>query len=458
MNSHSLTARLSLMFMLAVGSVLLLAGLAFNLASHHHFIQLDQDDLQQKHHAVVTLLRNLRADTPLSVLQEELSLLLGEHGDIQARLWQGPTLIWSSSHMPEIGHTLPATDQLWDWQQGDEQYRGLVSQIISPGFSAPWQLQLLKNVTVHEHFFQQFRTGLWLGLLGCLLLSGLLGWWVVRRGLRPLRELTAVAEAVSASRLNQALNEKAMPEELRPLAAAFNAMLARLDEDFARLSSFSAEIAHELRTPVTAMQTRTEVILARPRSADDYAEALYASLEGLEQIRRLIDDMLFLARADNQLQAFAREPVALHTLARQLLDYYDIVADEQHIRLQLEGQATLLGDAPMLRRALGNLISNALRYTPAGGCITLSLKQQPQRVTVRVSNEGEPIAADLLPRLFQRFVRGQPGTDTSDHHHAGLGLAITRAIVEAQGGQISCQSDRQGTHFILCFPDSGAGG
>ncbi|MFP8966730.1 heavy metal sensor histidine kinase [Pokkaliibacter sp. CJK22405] len=458
MKPHSLTARLSLMFMLVVGSVLLLAGLAFNLGTHQHFVQLDQKDLRQKNTAVTHLLTSLKATTSVSTLKDELNLLLGDHGDIQARLWHADQLVWSSaslgtSAIPRHTNTSDTAVRLWQWQDSQQQYRGLSSDIMTPGFAESWHLELIKNVTVHEHFFHQFRTGLWLGLGICLLLSGLLGWWMVRLGLRPLRQLTELAEDVSASRLQHSLRENDMPTELRPLAGAFNAMLHRLNDDFDRLSSYSAEIAHELRTPVTALQTRTEVTLSRPRDVTQYSDALYENLEGLEQMRRLIDDMLFLAKADNHLQLFQSKQINLRQLAEQVMDYYDMLAEEQQIQLAVTGEATLSGEAKLLQRAFNNLISNAIRYTPLGGRIEIHLRTQAEGVIVEVENQHQrPLEAEQLNRLFERFYRGAPGTQQRDHSHVGLGLAITRAIVENHQGRIRAESDARSTRFIMMFP------
>ncbi|MNZ85323.1 Sensor kinase CusS [compost metagenome] len=227
-------------------------------------------------------------------------------------------------------------------------------------------------------------------------------------------------------------------------------MLERLDDAFVRLSNFSADIAHELRTPLTQLMTHTEVVLSRARSLEEYQDALYGNLEDLKQMARMIDDMLFLAKADNGLIMPEHKPLALHALAEQLLDYYRLLAEDRNITLQLDGTGMIDGDAGMLRRALSNLLSNALRYTPAGGCIRVGIASSGRQVLLGVENPGPGIPPEHLGRLFDRFYRADPAR--REGGNAGLGLAITRSIVEAHRGSIRCESAHGLTRFELAFP------
>ena len=246
-------------------------------------------------------------------------------------------------------------------------------------------------------------------------------------------------------------NYFAVPAELRPLVVSFNGMLARLDDAFVRLSNFSADIAHELRTPLTQLMTHTEVVLARARRPEEYQEALYGNLEDLTRMARMIDDMLFLAKADNGLIVPGRAPLALHELSEQLLEYYRLLADERGIALERHGEGCIDGDAGMLRRALSNLLSNALRYTPDGGCIRVRIGVRDGEVVWSVENPGPAIPAAQRERLFDRFYRGDPARREGGNH-AGLGLAITRSIVEAHGGRIACEAADGLTRFRMAFP------
>ncbi|MNN22978.1 Sensor kinase CusS [compost metagenome] len=320
--------------------------------------------------------------------------------------------------------------------------------LAEPGQSLTLLLAL--DVTHHADFFAALERWLWIALAVCALLSAGLGWLVARSGLRPLREVTQVAATVSARSLKERIPQAALPVELQPLVSSFNGMLERLDDAFVRLSNFSADIAHELRTPLTQLMTHTEVVLSRARSLEEYQDALYGNLEDLKQMARMIDDMLFLAKADNGLIMPEHKLLALHELAEQLLDYYRLLAEDRNITLQLDGTGMIDGDAGMLRRALSNLLSNALRYTPAGGCIRVRIASSGGQVLLGVENPGPSIPAEHLGRLFDRFYRADPAR--REGGNAGLGLAITRSIVEAHRGSIRCESAAGVTRFELAFP------
>ena len=261
-----------------------------------------------------------------------------------------------------------------------------------------------------------------------------------------------VAASVSARSLTTRLPVAQMPEELAELASSMNAMLQRLDDAFQRLSAFSADIAHELRTPLSNLLTHTQVTLTRPRPIEDYREALHSNLEELQWMAQLVNDMLYLAKADHGLLMPNREPLALDQEADALLDYYAALAEDAQISLHREGHATVTGDRHMLRRALSNLLDNALRFTPEHGEIRIVLAQNGKVAHVEVANRGAEIDAQLLPRLFDRFYRADPARREGSPSNAGLGLAITRSIVQAHQGAIGCTSQKGWTTFRLEFP------
>ena len=315
----------------------------------------------------------------------------------------------------------------------------------------PLKIVLALDVTAHKVFFHTLTGWLWGALALCALISGVLGWLLARSGLRPLREVTQVAASVSAKSLTERIPIESTPAELQQLVLAFNAMLARLEDAFVRLSNFSADIAHELRTPLSNLMTHTEVVLTRARSSEDYQENLYSNLEELRRMARMIDDMLFLAKADNGLLIPNAQPIALNDLCRQLLEFYQLTADERGIRFELSGHGQIEGDPLMLRRALSNLLSNALRYTPDGGVIHLGIVSDQAGVALSIGNPGATIAEEHLPRLFDRFYRIDPARREGNPSNAGLGLAITRSIVEAHQGEIRCSSRDGWTTFDILF-------
>lgn len=450
MRQLSLTVRLSLMFMLAVGAMLLLAGVLFYQLSRLHFDELDRHALDEKLRASETLLARLDSPAALEGLRPELDALLALHGGLVARILddQGRTLYRAES-APTPGHhgAAPVPGEARVWRRGETR--------VTVG-GQPLRVELALDVTAHSGFFVVLAGWLWGALLVGALASGLLGWLVARNGLRPLREMTQVAASVSARSLTERLPDARLPAELRPLVQAFNGMLDRLEDAFVRLSNFSADIAHELRTPLSNLMTQTEVALTRARSPLEYQDALHSNLEELQRMARMIDDMLFLAKADNGLIVPGRQRLALRDLCEGLLEFHQLSAEERGILLRLDGEGWLEGDAGMLRRALSNLLSNALAHTADGGCVRLSIRRSEAAVTLAVGNPGAPIPVEHRARLFDRFYRVDPARRAEQPGNAGLGLAITRSIVEAHRGRIACRCADGWNWFDMTFPTAPA--
>lgn len=449
----SLTARLSLMFMLAVTGVLAAAGYFFGQLSEHHFDELDRHTLHEKLEASRRLLTGLDDLEHFERVRPQLQVLLDGHSEMRGFVFDevGTQLF----PRPEQQAAEPSLLMLIGENEGEltlegRVWRGEAGHVEVGGRCLT--LLVMLDVTAHKAFFHTFSGWLWAALVLCALLSGLLGWLLVRSGLRPLREVTQVAASVSAKSLRERIPDDSTPAELQQLVQAFNAMLARLEDAFVRLSNFSADIAHELRTPLSNLMTHTEVALTRGRSLEQYQDNLHSNLEELQRMSRMIDDMLFLAKADNGLIVPDAKPVALEQLCTQLLDYYQLPADERGVRFELTGAGTIQGDLAMLRRALSNLLSNALRYTPDGELVSVTIERRAECVTLAVTNPGVTIAAEHLERLFDRFYRVDPARREGSPSNAGLGLAITRSIIQAHRGDISCRSEQGWTTFCLQFP------
>jgi two-component system heavy metal sensor histidine kinase CusS len=236
-------------------------------------------------------------------------------------------------------------------------------------------------------------------------------------------------------------------------------MLARLEEAFQRLSDFSSDIAHELRTPVNNLMTQTQVSLSRPRDANAYREILKSNAEEFERLARMIADMLFLAKAENAVATERLlsqvEQADLSREVRDLFEFYEALADEKGVRLELIGSGYVDGDRLMLRRAVSNLLSNAIRHTPTGGAIVVSLAMDEAETVLSVENPGETIAPHHLPRLFERFYRADPSRQHIPGEGTGLGLAITQAIVQAHHGTVSVSSNNHRTVFAMRFRRAG---
>ena len=309
---------------------------------------------------------------------------------------------------------------------------------------------LARNIDFHLEYLRGLRGALWAGTLAASLLSVLLARLAVEQGNAPLRRISARMREIGSEHLDMRLDPDRVPRELADLVAAFNAMLVRIERGFERLRGVSADIAHELRTPVTNLRTQTQVALARTRDAEAYREVLYSNLEEFERMSAMISDMLFLAQAE-QAQP-AREDVDLAAEARALFEYFEAWAEEQGVALTLSGAAApVRGDRAMLRRALSNLLGNAVRHAARGSAVELRLVQRPQRLRVEVCNLGPDIAPEHLPHLFERFYRADASRRRSGEG-AGLGLAIVQSIVEMHKGSVDVRSAGGSTCFAIELP------
>jgi two-component system heavy metal sensor histidine kinase CusS len=255
---------------------------------------------------------------------------------------------------------------------------------------------------------------------------------------------------VTAQQLSHRLPVHSMPVELAQLAQSLNDMLARLEEAFARLSDFSSDIAHELRTPVSNLMTQTQVVLSHPRDAAEYKTTLESNAEELDRMARMIADMLLLAKSDNGLVLPKCETVNLADETQALFDYYDALAADKGLQLSLVGTAQIQADRLMLRRAIGNLLSNAVRHATPGSQLLVTLGDTSEAAALSVENSGDNIPAEYLERVFDRFFRVDAARHRSEG--TGLGLAIAKSIVSAHGGTISATSSESVTRFSIQLP------
>ncbi|HAG73907.1 MAG TPA: two-component sensor histidine kinase [Thauera sp.] len=455
---HSLTARLATLFAVLAASLLVLAAMLFGRMLDMHFQELDMHELQGK----VTLIRNalqsagVTGRRPERIEALERSFVGHESVGVLFRDGEGRVLyIIHPEHFTaaqRAGERLSGA--LADWTVDERPHRGIEVSIALPTLGSRDQsieALVALDLSHHVHFLASVRNATWAGVVVAALAAALLGWFAAHRGLAPLRQVTETARKLSARQLAERLTIDDAPLEVREHVDAFNGMLARLEAAFQRLGDYSADIAHELRTPISNLMTQTQVALSRPRTNDEYQDILASNLEEYERIARMVSDMLFLAKAEENTLAHAGEAIDLAREADALIDFYEALADERQVRIVRQGQASVQGDRLMLRRALSNLISNALRHTPKEGQITIRIDADAAGVRLAVSNVGDPIPADQIERIFERFHRGSAQRE-SRGEGAGLGLAITRSIVQAHGGHITARSAEGVTCFTITLP------
>ena len=459
---NSLTLRLTLYFGVASTLVLIAIGYLVGIAVERHFVEIDRTELVMKKELVRRTLAGARSRDDLAMLDTRLQEGMAGTMETFVRLTAADgSLLYATDEMggtpgwpagftgrPVVGED----DEIATWQAGSHLYRGLRAPVATPFAAAPATLALAIGIDHHAEFMRTFRRTLWVAIALGILVTGVFGWIAARRGLAPVRSMASVAQTITASRLDDRLDVASLPTELTDLAQAFNAMLSRLQDSFRRLTEFSSDLAHELRTPISNLMTQTQVALSRARAADEYRDVLYSNAEEFERLSRMIADMLFLAKSDNGLIVPESESVDLAREVRDLFDYYDALVEERGVKLALAGDGRVRGERLMLRRAISNLLSNAVNHTARGGQVDVSIATlEGGGVRLAVANRGETIPAEHLPRLFDRFYRVDPARQRLSEG-AGLGLAITKSIVTAHGGTVRAFSADGVTRIEMEFP------
>jgi heavy metal sensor kinase len=304
----------------------------------------------------------------------------------------------------------------------------------------------------HQTLVRYVETLLVLVPLG-VVLSAVGGWMLARRALRPVDRMSQSALRISAEDLSRRLERRGTQDEIDRLADTLNAMLARLQAAFGEMQRFTADAAHELRTPLTALRGGIEIALRAERSPDEYRRVLTSSIEEVDQLIRLAEDLLLLSRSTIGLNT-TRQPVDLEPICLEALELGVRLAKGKGVTVSMGATApvVVLGDAGALRRALLNLVDNAVKYTPAGGTVVISLEGSPAGAALAVEDTGIGIGPGDAERIFEPFVRLDAGR-SRDTGGSGLGLAIARSIVAAHGGTLEVASRAGGgSRFTIRLP------
>jgi two-component system heavy metal sensor histidine kinase CusS len=334
--------------------------------------------------------------------------------------------------------------------------RLLAGKVAVQGTSEPLIIQVALDRTPEAQLLGAFRSGLAALVTFGLVVSAVAGFAIARRGLRPVRRMAAAVSQIGSSNLNERLKTDQVPAELSSLATAFNSMLARLEDNFSRLSQFSSDIAHELRTPVGNVRGLVELTLSKTdRPLKEREELLSDALDECGHLAKLIDSLLFLARSENPQTLINRQLLNLRTELEAMVEFYEPAATEAGIHLAVSGPPDVPAwiDKLLVQRAVANLVENAITHTAAGGSITLSAARGEVSATLTVSDAGRGIPPEHLAKIFDRFHR----VDASRSTHtggAGLGLAMVRSIALMHGGTAEARAGGNGgAEFTLVFPD-----
>jgi two-component system heavy metal sensor histidine kinase CusS len=314
----------------------------------------------------------------------------------------------------------------------------------------PFTIQVAQDRSSDEQVERRFGLLALIVLSGSILASILIAIPVTRRGLRPLEEMRRSLERIGPTHLDERVGPANWPRELQPLAIAFGEMLKRLDDSFTRLSQFSADLAHELRTPIANMMGEAQVALSRDRSPAEYRETIESAIGECERLSGIVDNLLFVARADAAREPVQRKRFDARAAIEKIATFYETIAEDRCVAINCSGQGEISADPALFERAVGNLVDNALRFTPENGSIEIALAEHPTDFEVAVSDNGSGIGPEHLPRVFDRFYRAESSRGSDG---AGLGLALVKSILDLHGGTARIQSEiGRGTMVSLTFP------
>lgn len=460
---RSITTRLALMFALAAFATFSLIGAALYGVLGNELRRHQDDELD-------TNLQNLRYSIERTGDPERWARVQAKMDTLTPS--DGRVRFWVLSDDPHYRYGIgaeslapfdavpPGHGEFTPPQLGARRYRTVSERVEAFGTRPAVRVIVGVDAAPFAHTLRAFLSALVLVTLGAMMLVMLLGYWIARVGLQPLQRLSREAQALRPKTLSQRLQVAALPDELSDLAGAFNGALGRLEEAYQQLEAFNADVAHELRTPLANLIGGTQVALSRPRGAAEFEEVLQSNLEELERLRSIINDMLFLARADQGEAATGLIEVCVAQEVEKTIEFFEVVLDETGTTVGVEGetQARAAMNVALFRRALSNLLQNAIDHSAAGARLVVQVMQQAGAVWVRVSNPGAAVEPTHLPRLFDRFYR----VDAARHddgvlHGHGLGLAIVKAVATMHGGAVAAASARGVTTIGFSLRQSAGG-
>lgn len=462
MLGRSITFRLALLFSLS--SMLLLAGIGYflNRSVEAHLADMDSGEIHGKRELIQNLIEEVRTPADLAAFPRLLGSALVGHPELFVAvrdpaghiLFTTPGFSFPQRLKVVRSDATPSFSLMTTWHVGRHMFRGIVTSIASSQTGYPsFTVEIALETDEHRRFLAHFHRLLLTALVFGMTASAGLGWFIAQRGLLPVRDMAAIARKISVSHLGERLCAESAPMELHDLATAFNGMLSRLEDSFRRLTDFSADIAHELRTPINNLMIQSQVALSQARNTEQYQEVIASNLEEFDRLARMIANMLFLAKADNGLMIAGREIVDLGTEIERLAEYFGPYAEDRKVSIVTMGAGSVTGDRIMLQRAIANLLSNAITHTPPDGKVSVRLinEEGASALRIEIENQGSAIPAGQLERIFDRFYRLDPERSTT-LEGAGLGLAITKSIVEAHQGRIKVSSDYNSTIFAITVP------
>lgn len=456
----SIATRLTLFLSIAMGAILIAVAWLMDDQLEHQLHEKDEIELAH----TIDIQKDIVQLIQTAPGQDAWARVWVDHmqpkADVSVRILDaGGKLVTQSPRMtvPAEAFVKPPGARryfLWKPEHGHEARYLLTIAKVPMGDRGTWTVQAAEDLSERHELLERFHQRLQVVMLGAGLVALLVGALLVRRGLSPLRAMSAQLNSISVDRLDIRIGSRPWPSDLQDLARNFDDMMIRLQAAFEQLSQFSSDLAHEFRSPITNLVAAASVMLARDRSVAEYQETLAIVVSEGERLSRMVSSMLFLARADNAQQAMTFEPVAIEEEFARIVDAFEAVAEEGGVALATQGRGTVMADAILLRRALTNLLSNALAHTPRGGRVSLDANAD-DGVAITVRDTGCGIAPEHLPKIFDRFYRVDPARSSAES--TGLGLAVVKSIAELHGATMHVDSVAGvGSSFTMRFPRAAA--
>ena len=454
---RSITSQLVLLFTPATALLLCCAlGVLYWIIVRHAYAE-DRTVLMDK---VMAVRADLKSAGGARLLNQELRAVQGgERAAYWVRVLDASGR--AVAETPGMSAFLPATlfssgnaAAVAKAEPRDYRTEGRLFSLVSLAVAANGQtytIQVAQDRTVDEQFERQFGWLVAAVLICSFFAAAMIARTVAKQGLRPLETMTRSLMRMGPTRLHERVPPNELPRELQPVAVAFDEMLDRLEDSFTRLSQFSADLAHELRTPLANIRGEAEVALNQVRSPNEYEAVLESSVAECARLSGIIDNLLFLARAEAAESEVHPSIFDGRAAIEKIASYNEAIAEERRLSIRCTGEGEVQADPILFGRAVSNLVDNAVRFTADGGEIAISLQSNSDETVISVSDTGCGIPEEHLPRIFDRFYRVDPSRSSEG---TGLGLALVKSIVDLHGGSVAVRSQtNRGTSVTLRFPN-----
>lgn len=448
---RSISLRLTVALSVIAVFVFAAAGILLHRALAQELMQAGHEELRGKIAVVRHLIEEARTTRDMTTLRHRLDDLLIGHKEFRVWLQSSDGTIAYGGPAAKVTERVDSHGHLRVVRADGVPMNAMDARVDDTAPLPAVAVRVALDVRPRDQLLATYRNAVIvicvLGVLLTIGLSALATWY----DLAPVKRLSIEATKITPGSLSLRLSDSNVDEELRGLVNTFNAVLDRLESAYRQMEAFNADVAHELRTPLATLISGTQLVLSTPSPPDELRETLASNLEDLEQVKELVNDMLFLARADQGDRAQDLEQTDLAAEADKMIEYCAPILADAQVQAVREGAASALCNAPLIRRALVNLLSNAIKHSGRGQRIVARLETAGGRVRISVFNPGVPIPADIAGRMFDRFFRADEVRARAGESH-GLGLAIVRAIASMHGGRVFVEPGVGGNRIGLEFP------